>query len=65
MGIQIKQIETKKSFFVLTECGYIEDADYIQASFNLLDRGLKQLGIDPNHLRAIRPKVTAVYQHLK
>ncbi len=45
-----------KERFLCIECGYIEDAD-VQASFNLLDRGLKQLGIDPNQLRAVRPKV--------
>lgn len=47
-----------KERFLCTECGYIEDAD-IQASYNLLERGLKQLGISPTQLRAVRPKVTA------
>ncbi len=46
-----------KERFLCTECGYMEDAD-LQASYNLLDRGLKQLGIDLNQLRAVRPKVT-------
>lgn len=44
--------------FICTECGYMEDAD-LQASYNLLERGLKQLGISPTQLRAVRPKVTA------
>lgn len=44
--------------FLCIECGYIEDAD-IQASYNLLDKGLKQLGIDPNQLRGVPSKVTA------
>jgi putative transposase len=47
-----------KERFLCTECGYIEDAD-VQASYNLLERGLKQLGISPTQLRAVRPKVTA------
>ena len=47
----------KKERFLCEMCGYIEDAD-IQASYNLLNRGLKQLGINPNQLRAVRPKVT-------
>ena len=46
-----------KERFLCTECGYLEDAD-LQASYNLLDKGLKQLGINPNQLRAVRPKVT-------
>ena len=47
-----------KERFLCTRCRYIEDAD-IQASYNLLKRGLKQLGISPTQLRAVRPKVTA------
>ena len=47
----------KKERFLCEACGYIEDAD-TQASLNLLDRGLKQLEINPNQLRAVRPKVT-------
>jgi len=54
----IDKANRDKERFLCTECGYLEDAD-IQASFNLLDRGLKQLGISPNQLRAVRPKVTA------
>jgi putative transposase len=46
-----------KERFLCTECGYLEDAD-IQASYNLLERGLKQLSISPTQLRAVRPKVT-------
>lgn len=46
-----------KERFLCTKCGYLEDAD-LQASYNLLSKGLKQLGIDPNQLRAVRPKVT-------
>ena len=47
----------KKERFLCEVCKYIEDAD-AQASLNLLDRGLKQLGISPTQLRAVRPKVT-------
>lgn len=54
----IDKANRDKERFLCTQCGYIEDAD-IQASFNLLDRGLKQLGISPTQLRAVRPKVTA------
>ena len=46
-----------KERFLCTECGYVEDAD-IQASLNLLNRGLKILSISPTQLRAVRPKVT-------
>ena len=53
----IDKANRDKERFLCTECGYLEDAD-IQASRNLLNRGLKQLGIDPNQLRAVRPKVT-------
>ncbi len=35
-----------KERFLCTKCGLIEDAD-VQASFNLLERGLKKLGISP------------------
>ena len=53
----VSKANRKKERFLCEVCGYIEDAD-TQASFNLLDRGLKQLGINPNQLRAVRPKVT-------
>ena len=53
----VSKTNRKKERFLCEACGYIEDAD-IQASYNLLDRGLKQLGINPNQLRAVRPKVT-------
>ena len=43
--------------FLCEECGYLEDAD-IQASFNLLTRGLKTLGISPSQLRGVPSKVT-------
>lgn len=53
----VSKANRKKERFLCEVCGYIEDAD-TQASYNLLDRGLKQLGINPNQLRAVRPKVT-------
>ncbi|MDY6901040.1 MAG: transposase [Cyanobacteriota bacterium] len=53
----IDKANRDKERFLCTECGYIEDAD-VQASLNLLGRGLKQLGISPTQLRAVRPKVT-------
>jgi putative transposase len=43
--------------FLCEECGYVADAD-IQASVNLLDRGLKTLGISPTQLRGVPSKVT-------
>ena len=55
----IDKANRDKERFLCTECGYVEDAD-IQASLNLLSRGLKQLGVNPNQLRAVRPKVTPV-----
>lgn len=53
----VSKANRKKERFLCEVCGYIEDAD-TQASYNLLDRGLKQLGINPNQLRTVRPKVT-------
>ncbi len=53
----IDKANRDKERFLCTECGYIEDAD-IQASLNLLDRGLKQLSISPTQLRQVLPKVT-------
>ena len=46
-----------KEKFLCEECGYFSDAD-IQASQNLLNRGLKTLGISPSQLREVLPKVT-------
>jgi putative transposase len=46
-----------KEKFLCEECGYIADAD-IQASMNLLNRGLKTLGISPTQLRGVPSKVT-------
>lgn len=54
----VSEANRKKERFLCEVCGYLEDAD-TQASLNLLNRGLKQLGIDPTQLRAVRPKVTA------
>ena len=54
----VSKTNRKKERFLCEACGYIEDAD-TQASLNLLDRGLQQLGISPTQLRAVRPKVTA------
>lgn len=53
----IDKLNRYKERFLCTECGYLEDAD-LQASYNLLSKGLKQLEINPNQLRAVRPKVT-------
>lgn len=39
-------------------CNHLEDSD-IQAAKNLLNRGLKKLGISPTQLLAVRQKVTA------
>lgn len=47
-----------KEKFLCIECGYLEDAD-VQASYNILQRGLEQLKISPTQLRAVCPKVTA------
>ncbi|MDJ0578023.1 MAG: zinc ribbon domain-containing protein [Xenococcaceae cyanobacterium MO_234.B1] len=46
-----------KEKFLCEECGFLEDAD-VQASSNLLKRGLKILGISPSQLRQVLPKVT-------
>jgi len=54
----IDKTNRDKERFLCTECNYLEDAD-IQASYNLFNRGLKQLGISSTQLRAVRPKVTA------
>ncbi len=47
----------KERFFCL-ECNHLEDSD-IQAAKNLLNRGLKQLGISQFQLPSVRRKVTA------
>jgi putative transposase len=47
----------KDEKFLCEQCGYLEDAD-LQASKNILERGLKNLGIDPSQLRVVHPKVT-------
>jgi putative transposase len=47
----------KDEKFLCEQCGYLEDAD-LQASRNILERGLKFLGIDPSQLRVVHPKVT-------
>ena len=47
-------------FLCLNEnCNHLEDSD-IQAAKNLLNRGLKQLGISLSQLLAVRQKVTAL-----
>ena len=43
--------------FLCEECGFFSDAD-LQASYNLLQRGLDFLGISPTQLRGVPPKVT-------
>ena len=53
-----KENRKKERFFCLN-CNHLEDSD-IQASKNILARGLKQLGIDPNQLPSVRRKVTAL-----
>ncbi len=46
-----------KEKFLCEECGYLADAD-VQASQNLLHRGLKILGISPTQLRGVPSEVT-------
>ncbi|MDJ0744899.1 MAG: transposase [Xenococcaceae cyanobacterium MO_167.B27] len=53
-----KQNRNKERFFCI-QCNYLEDSD-TQASKNLLNRGLKQLGINLNQLPSVRRKVTPV-----
>lgn len=48
----------KKERFFCVECNHLEDSD-IQAAKTILNRGLKQLGVDPNQLPMVRRKVTA------
>ena len=52
----IDKASRDKERFLCTECGYVEDAD-IQASLNLLNRGLKTLGISPSQLRGVPSEV--------
>ncbi len=56
-GYTDQENRQKERFFCL-QCNHLEDSD-LQASKNLLNRGLKQLGIDPNQLPSVRRKVTA------
>ena len=53
----ISPLNRDKEKFLCEECGFFSDAD-IQASYNLLNRGLKTLGISPSQLREVLPKVT-------
>ncbi|MDJ0691956.1 MAG: transposase [Xenococcaceae cyanobacterium MO_188.B32] len=53
-----KENRKKERFFCLN-CNHLEDSD-IQASKNILLRGLKQLGLDLNQLPSVRRKVTAL-----
>lgn len=53
----ISPTNRKGEKFLCEQCGYLEDAD-LQASRNILERGLKSLGIDPSQLRVVHPKVT-------
>ena len=46
-----------KEKFLCEECGYFCDAD-TQASYNILNRGLKTLGISQSQLRGVPSKVT-------
>ncbi len=51
-----KKNRNKERFFCV-QCFHLEDADF-QASKNLLQRGLKQLGISQSQLPLVRRKVT-------
>ncbi len=53
----ISPLNRDKEKFLCEECGYFSDAD-IQASSNLLNRGLKILGISPSRLQGVPSKVT-------
>ncbi len=53
----ISPLNRDQEKFLCEECGYLCDAD-IQASHNLLNRGLKSLGISPSQLRGVPSKVT-------
>lgn len=46
-----------KEKFLCESCGFMSDAD-VQASINLLNRGLKTLGVSPTQLRGVPSKVT-------
>lgn len=50
-------LNRNKEKFLCEECGYLADAD-IQASDNLLQRGLRALGISPSQLRGVPSEVT-------
>ncbi len=53
----ISPLNRDKEKFLCEECGFFSDAD-TQASYNLLNRGLKTLGISPSQLRGVPSKVT-------
>ncbi|MGF1479148.1 MAG: RNA-guided endonuclease InsQ/TnpB family protein [Cyanophyceae cyanobacterium] len=53
----ISPVNRDKEKFLCEACGYFCDAD-TQASHNLLQRGLKSLGISPAQLRGVPSKVT-------
>jgi len=53
----IDKANRDKERFLCTKCSYLKDAD-LQASYNLLNRGLKTLGISPTQLRGVPSKVT-------
>lgn len=48
-----------KERFVCEECGFVADAD-IQASVNILNRGLEELGIDLPRVRRGTPKLSKI-----
>ena len=56
-GYTDKENRNKERFFCV-QCNHLEDSD-IQASKNLLNRGLKQLGINLNQLLVVSQKVTS------
>lgn len=53
----ISPVNRKDERFLCENCGYLEDAD-LQASRNILQRGLRSLGIDPSQLCGVPAKVT-------
>lgn len=53
----ISPTNRKGEKFLCEQCGYLEDAD-LQASRNILERGLKSLGVDLSQLPEVLRKVT-------
>ena len=54
----VAALNRKKERFLCLQCNHLEDSD-TQAAKTILNRGLKQLGVDPNQLPMVHRKVTA------